>query len=145
MTDHVDVESDDDSDEDADDASDNAVRSFKASLDIGGLLILLGAGAYVATDFASVTALIPSIFGLIIAVLGYVGWQYPERSDSAMYSIGLFAVLGIAGSLRGIPDIIALLTGGNPESTVAAVSQLSFIILSLVLVAIAAKYVIDNR
>jgi hypothetical protein len=105
----------------------------------------LGVGAYVLSDFASVTALIPAFFGILIAVLGVAGYQRTDRQRLAAYGIGLLAVLGVLGSTRGLPDIIALLTGGAVESTIAAVSQGTMIVICLVLLVAMVPFIRDRR
>ena len=125
----------------------SATRSTTPTLGIGlGIaLVVLGIGAYVLSDFTSVTALIPAVFGVAIALLGVVGRQTP-RQRLAVYGIGALALLGVLGSARGIPDVIALLTGGSVESTVAAVAQGSMILIGLVLlVAVARDLLSDSQ
>jgi hypothetical protein len=112
---------------------------------LGTVLVALGVGAYVLSDFASVTALIPAFFGVLIAVLGVAGYQRTDRQRLAAYGIGLLAVLGVLGSTRGLPDIIALLTGGAVESTIAAVSQGTMIVVCLVLLVAMIQFIRDRR
>lgn len=112
---------------------------------LGIALVVLGVGAYVLSDFASITALIPAFFGILIAILGVVGYQQTDRQQLAAYGIGLLAVLGVLGSTRGIPDIIALVTGGAVESTMAAVSQGAMIAVCLVLLAAVIQFIRDTR
>ncbi|SIR57800.1 hypothetical protein [Natronorubrum thiooxidans] len=99
---------------------------------LGAVLIGVGIAAYVLSDFASITALIPAVFGVIIAILGVVGRQ-TERRRVAVIGIGVLALLGVVGSARGISDVIALLTGGTVDSTIAAVAQGSMILVGLIL------------
>lgn len=115
--------------------------AFMLGIVLGIVLVVLGIGAYVLSDFASVTALIPAFFGVLIAILGVVGRQQTDRRRLAAYGIGLLAVLGVLGSTRGIPDIIALLTGESVESTIAAVSQGAMIVICLVLFATVIQFV----
>lgn len=110
----------------------------------GIVLVALGIVAYVLSDFASVTALIPAVFGLLIAALGGIGRQ-TDRERLAVYGIGLLALLGILGSTRGIPDVIALLTGGTVESTVAAISQGAMILVGVVLLVAVLNYIVERR
>ncbi len=112
---------------------------------MGIVLIVLGVSAYVLSDFASITALIPAIFGVVIAILGVVGQQQPDRQRLAAYGIGLLAVLGVLGSMRGVPAIIALLTGEAVDSVIAAVSQGAMIIICLILLAAVIQFVRDMR
>ncbi|WP_336364941.1 hypothetical protein [Halalkalicoccus salilacus] len=118
---------------------------FMLGIMLGIALIVLGIGAYVLSDFASITALIPAVFGVLIAILGIVGYQETDRQRLAAYGIGLLAVLGVLGSTRGIPDIIALLTGEAIESTIAVVSQGTMIIICLVLLAAVIQFIRDTR
>lgn len=111
---------------------------------LGSALVVLGASAYVLSDFASATALIPALLGVAIALLGMAGLR-TDRERLAVYGIGLLALFGVLGSTRGIPDVIALLTGGPVESTVAAVSQGAMIAIGLVLLVAVARYVVDAR
>lgn len=117
---------------------------FTLGIVLGLALILLGAGAYVLSDFASVTALIPAIFGALIAILGVVGRQI-GRDRLAIYGIGVLAVLGVLGSVRGIPDVIALLLGEPVESVIAAISQGAMIVICLILLATVGRYLLDMR
>lgn len=112
---------------------------------LGITLVVVGVGAYVLSDFASITALIPAVFGVLIAILGVVGYQETNRQGLAAYGIGLLAVLGVLGSTRGIPDIIALLTGEAVESTIAAVSQAMMIVICLVLLVAVIQFIRDTR
>lgn len=117
---------------------------FTLSIVLGLALIILGVGAYVLSDFASITALIPAIFGVLIGFLGVVGRQ-TDHDRLAIYGIGVLAVLGVLGSIRGIPEVIALLVGESVESVIAAVAQGAMIVICLVLLAAVGKYVIDTR
>ncbi|MDQ2051233.1 hypothetical protein RBH26_12165 [Natronolimnohabitans sp. A-GB9] len=99
---------------------------------LGAALVVIGIGAYVLSEFASITALIPAIFGVVIAGLGVAARQ-TRREKLAILGIGVLSLLGVLGSARGIPDVIALLTGGAVDSTVAAVAQGSMILIGLVL------------
>ncbi len=111
---------------------------------LGGVLVVVGIGAYVITEFASITALIPAIFGALIAGLGAVGRNEP-RQQVANYGIGVLAVLGVVGSLRAVPDIVAVLTGDSVNSGVATVTQGAMIGVCLVLVGAVGRYVLDSR
>ncbi|EMA36295.1 hypothetical protein [Halobiforma nitratireducens] len=105
---------------------------------LGAVLVALGVGAYVISDFASITALIPAIFGIVIVGLGVAARRTP-REKLAVLGIGVVSLLGVLGSARGVPDVIALLTGGAVDSTVAAVTQGAMILLGLVLLLAAGR------
>lgn len=107
-------------------------------------LIAVGVGAYVLSEFESVTALIPAIFGVVIALLGVVGRQ-TTRERLAVYGIGLLALLGVLGSAQGISDLIALLTGEPVDSAIAPIAQSTTVVIGLVLLGAVGKYVLDTR
>ncbi|ELZ04779.1 hypothetical protein C482_03256 [Natrialba chahannaoensis JCM 10990] len=108
------------------------------SLAVGVGLLILGVGAYIASGFESITALIPALFGVLVIGLRIAG-DAVGRERLATYGIGALALAGIFGSARGIPDLLALLTGSAVESTIAAVSQGLMIVFCLVLLGIVAQ------
>lgn len=118
--------------------------AFTLAIGLGIGLVVLGVVAYVVSDFASVTALIPAVFGVVIAALGAVGRQ-TDRQRQAAYGIGLLAVLGVAGSARGVPDLLALVTGDAVDSVVAPVSQGLMILTCLVLLGAVVQFVRTAR
>ena len=111
---------------------------------LGALLGVVGVVAYILTGFASITALIPTIFGLILVGLGVWG-RNPESERTATYAIGVFGILGILGSLRAVPDKIALLSGEAVDSVVATASQAILILVSVILLASAAYAILASR
>ena len=123
----------------------SGIPAFMLGIVLGIVLVVLGVGAYVLSDFASITALIPALFGVLIVILGVAGHQQPDRQRLAAYGIGLLAVFGVLGSMRGIPDIIALLTGEAVDSVIAAVSQGAMIVICLVLLVAVIQFVRDTR
>ncbi|OVE85493.1 hypothetical protein [Natronolimnobius baerhuensis] len=110
---------------------------------LGAVLVVIGIAAYVLSDFASVTALIPTIFGVVIAALGLVGRE-TDRQQIAGYGIGILALLGVLGSARGVSDVIALVTGGSVDSSVAAVAQGSMIVIGVVLLGAVARDILAD-
>ncbi|MFP8958526.1 hypothetical protein ACLI4Y_17580 [Natrialbaceae archaeon A-CW3] len=111
---------------------------------VGVLLVVIGITAYVVTDFASVTALIPAIFGVLFVVLGLVGTR-TEHAALAIYGLAGLSVLGIAGSTRAIPDLLELLTGGTVDAPVAVGTQGAMILCSLVVLVLAVRAVAADR
>lgn len=119
--------------------------AFVLGTALGIVLIIVGVGAYLLSDFASITALIPAFFGVLVAILGVVGHQNPERQRLAAYGIGLLAMVGALGSTRGIPDVISLLTSEPVESTIATVSQGLMIGICLILFVAMVQFVRETR
>ena len=72
----------------------------------GGFLVIVGIFAYLYSGQSSVTALIPSIFGLGILIPGYVAYYNPEMSKHALHVTAVFALLGALGSLDSILGFI---------------------------------------
>ena len=124
--------------------SDTTNSTLWISGTLGALLVVVGVGAYVVSDFASVTALIPAVFGALVVVLALVALQTAYTTIS-IYGIALVAVVGVLGSLRGVPDILALLTGGDVDSTIAATTQGAMILVCLALFGAAVRYAVDSR
>lgn len=75
----------------------------KITIITGGLLIVLGIGAYVLTHSVSVTALIPAFFGIVLLALGGAGLTLEAWRKHAMHAAVGVALLGVVltiGSLR---------------------------------------------
>lgn len=117
---------------------------FGGGIAIGILLVLLGAVAYVGTGFASITALIPAFFGIGVVALGWVG-RATGRRRIAVYGYGLLALLGIAGSTRGLTDAWTFVTGGSVDSPVAALSQAVMVVLCFALLFLVGRALGDDR
>lgn len=124
--------------------ADSRQFAFTSGRIIGVVLVVLGVGAWILTDFASVTALIPAIFGILIVGFAAVGRE-TDRERLAVYGIGALGAFGVLGSLRGVPDIIAFVTGEGVDSAVAVASQGTLIVLGLALVVVTARAVLDDR
>ncbi len=110
----------------------------------GVLLILLGAGAYFASGTSSLTAFIPSVFGILLAACGQVA-KNPTRTKTFMHVAALLAVLGLLGSLQGIPQAMALLSGAEVARPAAAVSRAVMAVLLTVFLVAAVRSFINAR
>ena len=124
--------------------ADSTQFAFRSSLIIGVGLVVLGIGAWVLTDFASITALIPAIFGILVVGFASVGRE-TDRQRLGVYGIGSLGALTILGSLRAVPEVIALASGETVDSTVAMASQGIMIVLGLALVVVTARAVFADR
>ena len=92
------------------------------AIGFGGVLALVGIGAYILSWGASVTALIPAFIGLPIVGLG-VAAQIESLRKSALYSALALAALGFLGSAGGLGKLAALLSGGGVQRPFAVVVQ----------------------
>jgi di/tricarboxylate transporter len=118
--------------------------TFTVGIGIGVLLAVVGVLAYVLTDFASATALIPSIFGILFVFLGQLG-NSAGRERVARYGLGVLALLGLGGSTRGIGDIVAIVTGGTADQPVAAGSQALMALCCLLLLGLVGWAIVEER
>jgi|TARA_B100001063_G_scaffold240084_1_gene264569 hypothetical protein len=91
----------------------------KTTIGFAAALIILGLLSWILTGRSSATALIPSGFGLVLAVAGLIAMVDRYRKH-ALHAAAVISMLGIAGSLqRALPTAIS---GG--ELRVATASQL---------------------
>jgi len=114
----------------------------------GVLLIALGLGGYlygmIKDGSASLTALIPALFGVILAVLGAAAQSRGNLRKHIMHGavvIGLLGFLATASSFLKIPALME----GTAERPAAVVSQLIMSVICLVFVVLCVKSFIDAR
>ena len=124
--------------------ADSRQFAFTSGLIIGVALVVLGIGAWVLTEFASMTALIPAIFGILVVGCASVGRE-TDHQRLAVYGIGALGAFGVLGSLRVVPDVMALATGEGVDSAVAVASQGGMIVLGLALVVVATRAVLAEQ
>lgn len=114
------------------------------AINFGRILILIGVIGYVygllATEYASLTALIPALFGLVLLVLGYLAKAKENLRKHLMHAAVLVALLGFlasAGRLVAKFSEISL--------SVASVMQIAMALTCLLFVIISVKSFIDAR
>lgn len=88
---------------------------------VGFLLVAIGVVAYIATNFASVTALLPAVMGLVIGVLGVVAARREAARRHAIHAALVVALLGLLGSLQPL--------SGLTEAKPAAITSLIAVIV----------------
>lgn len=91
---------------------------------IGAILTLLGAVAYVGSDGASWTALIPAFVGIPLIVLGLIARNEKARRH-AMHAAVALAMLGFLGTIRVLPSMLRLIGGGPVERPGAIIAQIT--------------------
>lgn len=114
------------------------------SILFGALLIVLGIWGYFGTGTTSLTALIPSGFGLLLAALGIAALN-PKNLKMAMHLAAVVGLLGFLGSARGLVKLPALLSGAAMERPTAVAAQSLMAVLMLIFVALCVKSFIDVR
>ena len=106
------------------------------------IFIVLGVGAYFGTGTQSWTALIPAIFGVLLALAG--GFSLKSLKHGG-HMAALLGVLGFLGTAKGLITLPALFAGAPVERPVAAVVQAVMAVLCAVFVALCVKSFIDAR
>lgn len=114
------------------------------SLGLGIILSLLGVIGYAASGAESITALIPTFFGLPILVLAFLARKEHLRKHM-MHGIAALALIGFAGSARGLGSLIDMLGGHEVTRPLATVMQSIMALLTLGFVILAVKSFIDAR
>lgn len=103
----------------------------KVTVAVGAGLVVLGIIGFVGSGASSVTALIPSVFGAVLAVVGVLA----ERTDMRMvwmHVAVVLAVVGILGSAMGLAELPALVTGDTSVERPWAVAAQSIMAVVLI-------------
>jgi hypothetical protein len=116
----------------------------RTTIVFGIMLVALGVVGYVASGAASVTALIPAMFGAVLGLLGWVGLNERYRKHT-LHAAAVVGVLGFLGTLRGLLGLIDLISGASVERPAAIVSQSVMAVLMAVFVGMCVKSFIDAR
>jgi hypothetical protein len=110
---------------------------------LGVALIILGLAGYVLTGAASLTALIPAAFGIVIVLAGLIG-RDERRRKHAIHVAVVVALLGLLGSVRGLLQLGAVFAG-TAARPAAVVSQAVMAVLTLGYVIVAVRSFIAAR
>ena len=110
----------------------------------GILLILLGLGGWFGSGGASMTALIPAAFGIVLLILGVIARNEKVRKH-AMHVAVIVGLLGFFGSASGLLSLPAVLSGESVARPAAVISKSIMAVLSLLYVARCVKSFIDAR
>jgi hypothetical protein len=109
----------------------------------GGLLVIIGIAGYlygISTGHASLTALIPAVFGIAIGVLGFIGRLKESLRKHLMHVAVIFALLGFL-----LPAGRLLSNIGSIGLTPAVISQVSMALVCLVFVILSVRSFIAAR
>ena len=113
------------------------------SIICGVLLILIGAIGYingVINEKASVTALIPAFFGIVIAILGLVARSNEGLRKHLMHAA---VVIGLLGFLLPLGRVLSKISDFTLSA--AVVSQLAMSAVCLIFVILAVRSFIEAR
>ncbi len=113
----------------------------------GVLLILVGVIGYVygmMNGAASLTAMIPAIFGILLALLGFVAKSKENLRKHLMHAAVLIALLGLLGTVSSFFKLPALFAG-TAERPAAVVAQFATAVVCLIFIILAVKSFVDAR
>jgi hypothetical protein len=103
---------------------------------VGVALIVVGLAGYFLTGAASVTALIPAAFGIVIALAGLIA-RDERRRMHAIHGAVVVALLGFLGSVRGLVQIADVFDGtATRPAAVIAQSVMALLTLGYLVLAI---------
>jgi hypothetical protein len=111
---------------------------------IGIALIALGLGGYFGTGASSPTALIPAVFGALLAALGFMARDEAKRK-MAMHIAVVIGLIGFVACVPGLMKLPALLAGQEVARPAAVISRSIMGALTAIFVALCVKSFIDAR
>jgi hypothetical protein len=113
------------------------------AIGIGGVLIVLGLGAYLGSESRSFTALIPAFLGALYLAAGLLARQ-AKWHKHAMHAAAVIALLGFFGTLSGVTALPQLFAG-TAERPLAVLVQSVTAVLSLIFLIFAIRSFVAAR
>ena len=107
---------------------------------VGFLLVLLGVVSYVGTGGASMTALIPAMFGAVFLLLALIA-RNPQARKHVMHAA---VALALIAALAVVPRIMAAVNAGETRRP-AVLAQIAMATILAVYVLLGVKSFIDAR
>jgi hypothetical protein len=107
---------------------------------VGFLLVLLGIVGYVGTGGASITALIPAMFGAVFLVLALAA-RNPQARKHVMHAA---VALALIGAVALVPRIMTAVNAGEVRRP-AVLAQIAMAAILAVYVLLGVKSFIDAR
>ncbi|MDN5746472.1 MAG: hypothetical protein L0H31_15325 [Nocardioidaceae bacterium] len=98
----------------------------RITIGLGIVLVAVGVIAYIATGFASWTALIPAILGAVILACGLIGMK---NQKAGIHIALVVAILGILGTGMNVLQIGALVAGEAERPAAVITSIITFVLL----------------
>ncbi|MGQ9799266.1 MAG: hypothetical protein ACUVRG_08225 [Ignavibacterium sp.] len=116
----------------------------KFSIVLGIIFIVMGLYGYFGISNVSITALIPTFFGIPLLILGWLGLN-EKYLKHAMHSAAVLTLLGFAGTVSGLIKFFRMLGGEEIQRLAAVTVQAIMAILCLAFLILAVKSFIDAR
>lgn len=111
---------------------------------LGYIFAFLGAAGYMLTGAASLTAMIPILFGLVFILLGRLAKSESWRMSAAHTAV-ILAFVGAVGTFSGIPDFLSWLMGNQEVNGMAAAVRSIMALVCIGFVATSLKSFLDAR
>ena len=112
---------------------------------VGVLLVIFGVASYVLTGGVSVTALIPSVLGALLAICGLVAIRQERLRPHAMHIAALLALVGLAGTASALLQLPSLLAGSGSLRRPAVVARIGMALILLVYLTFSVKSFVNAR
>lgn len=116
----------------------------KFSIVLGIIFIIMGLYGYFGISSESITALIPTFFGIPLLILGWIGLN-EKYLKHAMHGAAVLTLLGFAGTVSGLIKFFRMLGGEEMQRPAAVTVQAIMSILCLLFLVFAVKSFIDAR
>jgi len=116
----------------------------RTTIGLGIILITLGLVGFFATGMQSVTALIPTFFGIVFLILGMIAHRESARKMT-MHIAMVIALLGLIGTFSGLIKFFGLITGGEVARPAAVITQTIMALFLIYYLASGIKTFIDAR
>ena len=116
----------------------------KITIVYGVIFIVMGLYSYFGISSESITALIPTFFGIPMLILGWLGLN-EKYLKHTMHVAAVLNLLGFAGTVSGLIKFFKMLGGAETARPAAVTVQALMAILSLVILILAVKSFIDAR
>ncbi len=114
------------------------------SIGFGIALILLGIIAFVWTGSTHYTALIPTAFGAVMCLLGWLG-RTATRRKHTMHAAAGVALVGLLGAFPGVIKALKWMGGTEPARPAAVISQTIMALLLVIFLILCIRSFIEAR
>ncbi len=111
----------------------------------GALLDIVGTTGWLATGRESPTALIPSVLGTLMIVCGVIAKVKPGARKHVMHAAAMIGLLGFLGTLKGLFQLPALISGAELARPAAVAAQSITSIICLVFLVLCVNSFIAAR
>ncbi|GMU95764.1 MAG: hypothetical protein HZC46_06705 [Ignavibacterium album] len=116
----------------------------KFSIALGIIFIAMGLYGYFGISSESITALIPTFFGIPLLILGWLGLN-EKYLKHTMHAAAVLTLLGFAGTVSGLIKFFKMIGGEEMQRPAAVTVQAIMALLCLLFLVFAVKSFIDAR